>query len=333
MGGRITVDGVNQLMANCPLSCLQYTVYTCQQPQPKRCDFFLWDDEAKPREAAVVLNNSRSEPPADPRTPVKPSSSTNQGGFPTPNTDRIQVRTNPPIHSPYTPSKNPGAPRTNKGDSQVTGTSHSTSDDEFFDWPASDDEELSKAINQVSPVSRPMPPPETPRKALKTHAISSPGKRRFSEVDRPGQETTPLAGPDDADDVFTTPATGPRSAASFGIAPGLLSPAQTPTPKRYKDAVLAGQDSELATEIVRILQSHGVPLASEIKGELKSVCDRHSLATQGIIKGRDISRAMVNTKNEKIAELQEVIAGLQAERETNRAVIRHLRRDMGEGRE
>ncbi|KAI4158276.1 MAG: hypothetical protein LQ342_007611 [Letrouitia transgressa] len=308
-------------------------VYTCQQPQPKRCDFFLWDDEAKPREAAVVLNNSRSEPPADPQTPVKPSRGTGPGGFPTPTTDRIQARTNPSIQSPYTPSKLPGAPRSNKGDSQATGTTQPASDDEFYDWPASDDEELSKAINQVSPVARPMPPPETPRKVLKTNAISTPGKRRFSEVDRPGQETTPLAGPDGADDVFTTPATGPRGTARFDTVPGLLSPAQTPTPKRYKDAVLTGQDSELATEIIGMFQSHGVPLAPEVKSELKSICDRHSLATQGIIKGRDVSRAMVSTKNEKIAELQEVITGLQADRETNRAVIRHLRSDIGRGRE
>ncbi|KAL9613872.1 MAG: hypothetical protein Q9167_001609 [Letrouitia subvulpina] len=318
MEGRIMVDG--------------YTVYTCQQPQPKRCDFFLWDDEAKPREAAVVLNNSRSEPPADPQTPVKPSSGTGPGGFPTPTTDRVQARTSASIPSPYTPSKLPSAPRSNKGDSQATGTTQSPSDDEFYDWPASDDEELSKAINQVSPVVKSMPPPETPRKVLKTDAFSTPGKRRFSEVDRPGQESVPLAGSDGTDDVFTTPATGPKGTTGLGIFPGLLSPAQTPTPKRYKDAVLAGQDSELATEIIRILQFHGVPLAPEIKSELKSMCDRHSLATQGIIKGRDISRAMVSTKNEKIAELQEVIAGLQAERETNRAVIRHLRRDIGQGR-
>lgn len=44
-------------------------VYTCQKSQPKRCKFFMWDDEAKVREESAVLNNSRSE--IAPHTPTK----------------------------------------------------------------------------------------------------------------------------------------------------------------------------------------------------------------------------------------------------------------------
>ena len=38
--------------------------YVCQQGEGKRCNFFLWEDDAKPREEAAVLNAQRSEPVA-----------------------------------------------------------------------------------------------------------------------------------------------------------------------------------------------------------------------------------------------------------------------------
>ena len=46
------------------------------------------------------------------------------------------------------------------------------------------------------------------------------------------------------------------------------------------------------------------------------------------MKGRDVSRAIVKTKDERIVELQGEIEGLKAERESMRAVVRHLRRDF-----
>ncbi|KAK4560767.1 hypothetical protein LTR86_005346 [Recurvomyces mirabilis] len=36
--------------------------YTCQNSEPKRCGFFLWDEDAKPREEAAVLSGRRTEP-------------------------------------------------------------------------------------------------------------------------------------------------------------------------------------------------------------------------------------------------------------------------------
>ncbi|OSS54613.1 hypothetical protein B5807_01009 [Epicoccum nigrum] len=47
---------------------------TCQKQQndKSRCNFFLWDSDAHPREVAAVASNSRTEPmPTDPQTPMK----------------------------------------------------------------------------------------------------------------------------------------------------------------------------------------------------------------------------------------------------------------------
>ncbi|KAL8716791.1 MAG: hypothetical protein Q9225_005908 [Loekoesia sp. 1 TL-2023] len=303
--------------------------YTCQQAQPKRCDFFLWDDDAKPREAAAVLSNSRTEPvqppPPPPQTPVKPSRTPNSFGLQTPYTDTAKSHQSPEFSTPKTPSKLFITSR-NAGDTQNTSTTLSASDEEFYDWPASDDEDVFKAAEEASSITD-MPPPETPRKAAKTEMFASPGKRRFSQVDDgnaaswPSRSTT-------GEDVFVTPNTGVKRDGFLTPGQNLSSPADTPTPRRSKDVLQAGHDSELTTEVLSVLQKSKVFINPDVRTELKAVCEKHALSTRGILKGRDISRAMVNTKNEKISELQGTIAALQAERETNRAVIRHLRRDM-----
>lgn len=305
-----------------------YIVYTCQKAQPKRCDFFLWDDEAKSREAAAVLNNSRTEPPSSPQTPSKPS----PYGLVTPQTSSRLKDGSPEPTTSYTPSKTYSAPSSSaRGDgTQVTATQGSDSEEEFFDWPASDDDELSRVADQASN-GHSMPPPETPRKAIKTDLFSTPSKRRYDEmaVDDgdalKGALRTPAA-ERDGDDIFTTPAAGTLGKGLF--ASGTIpSPAETPTPIRYKD-IPPNRESELASEVLSALQNHNAAITPEARETLKSICNKHVLYTRGIMKGRDASRAVVKSKDERMTELHGDIEGLKAERETNRAVIRHLRRDM-----
>jgi hypothetical protein len=185
--------------------------------------------------------------------------------------------------------------------------------EEFYDWPASEDEELAKVVDQVS-----MPPPETPRKVVKTDALSTPGKRRYDEM----AFATPTQ---DSDDVFTTPTTGLKGRNLFSTT-GLPSPAVTPSPHRFKD--IRAESSELATEILNSLRDSGVEVPTIAIASVKDICSRYNLKTQGIARGRDISRMAIKTKDGQIAELQHRIAALEAERETNKAVVRHLRRDM-----
>ncbi|KAL9581872.1 MAG: hypothetical protein Q9212_003633 [Teloschistes hypoglaucus] len=298
--------------------------YTCQQAQPKRCNFFLWDDEAKPREAAAVLNNSRTEPGQNPQTPTKPSTITSSYGLQTPYTGYGSDRQDPARPLQSTPSK-PSSVRQNVTDTQST----SATEDEFYDWPASDDEDVLKELDQVSSTGT-MPPPETPRKAMKTGSFTTPAKRLFSEMKNGSEDAWPTSS-GTGDDVFVTPSTSSRTTSNGLPTPGLVTPstnADTPTPRRFKDPFQSGGDSELTSEALKTLQKHGVMVNAVARAELKAVCDKHSLSARGVMRGRDISRAMVNTKNEKILELQEEIAALQAERETSRAMIRHLRRDM-----
>ncbi|KAL8647519.1 MAG: hypothetical protein Q9210_005509 [Variospora velana] len=290
---------------------------------PKRCDFFLWDDAAKLREAAAVLSNSRTEPVPPPQTPTKPTHVSTSYGLQTPVTDTARRRRSPEPNTPYTPSKPPTAPQ-KSNDTQETSTTPAMSDEEFYDWPASDDEDALRVADQASLMDG-MPPPETPRKAARTNNLTTPGKRTFSQMEHGAASPWPTSSDTDGE-VFVTPSTG-LNRNSLLPDQALSSPSDTPTPRRFEDMLQASQDSQLASEVLNILREAKVAINPDVKAELKSVCDRHALSTRGILKGRDISRVMVNTKNAKVSELQETIGALRAERETDRAVIRHLRRD------
>ncbi|KAL9601362.1 MAG: hypothetical protein Q9219_002538 [cf. Caloplaca sp. 3 TL-2023] len=284
-------------------------------------------DEAKPREAAAVLSNSRTEPVPAPQTPTKSSYPQNSFGLQTPHTNTVKYHSGSDISTPKTPSKSSAAPRNGGvGESQNTNTTLSTSDEEFFDWPGSDDEEVFKAADEASSVTG-MPPPETPSKAAKIQLLSSPGKRRYSRMED-GNTTTVPTSSDAGDNVFVTPNISVKRDGLFTASEASSSPVDTPTPKRFKDALRADQASELSSEVLRVLQEAKTFISPTVRAELMAVCEKHTMSARGILKGRDISRAMVNAKNAMISEMQDTIAALQAERETNRAVIRHLRRDM-----
>ncbi|MCJ1227883.1 hypothetical protein MMC12_004542 [Toensbergia leucococca] len=286
--------------------------YTCQNAQPKRCNFFLWDDEAKPREACAVLSNSRTE--QSPQTPNRHPSSV----YLTPQTPYSRQRPiSPETPTPHTPSKPSSV--------QILSPPQQSTSEEPFDWPASDDEELSKVADRIS--NPPMPPPQTPRKVQKTNTLSTPGKRRFSAIDDDSNiptPSTPTTGA--APDIFTTPSTNSQALNLFC----LPSPAETPTPNRFTNIppMATGQDSDLATQIIRLLNSTHQHLNASTTTAIKEICHKHALFTQGVIKGRDISRSLIKKKTETITELHEKIAVLQAQWETSRAVIRHLRREV-----
>ena len=141
-----------------------------------------------------------------------------------------------------------------------------------------------------------------------------------------GVSTWPISIANNDDDVFTTPATSSRPH-------GLLSPTGTPaqTSSRLESQrQTIGNDrfkSTLADEALKILAP--IPLNQVVEEQLVALLNRHELRTQGIAKGRDITRLAIQSKDKTIAELQARIAGLEAERETSRTVIAHLKQDIG----
>lgn len=214
---------------------------------------------------------------------------------------------------------------------QAITTKDSDSEEDFHGWSAGDDDGLSKAPEQASN-GHTMPPPATPTKVVKTDLLATPGKRRYDHMASENGDAGPTAWPTPSTgirgaDIFITPSTNESRKKMLFTNNSLPSPFETPTPIRYKDIPIT-QDSEFATDFLTTLQIHHVSLPPEAQDAVKKICNKHVSYTRGIMKGRDVSRAMVKTKDGKIAELRGEIEGFKEEVQTNKAVIRHLRREI-----
>lgn len=183
-----------------------------------------------------------------------------------------------------------------------------TEDTDEFEWDDSMDSEMERVVESSQPLRQPefgLPARKTPR----TGTVTSPGKRKRS-VDDDGAE-------EGGKGVPITPG-----------GPGQGTPFLTPTPTRYKDAIPGIGESPLATpsdlavQVSKILEGHGVDVPVAARAELKELLNRHELKAKGILRGRDISWNALKNKDEEIARLNERISMLESQRELDRTVGR-----------
>lgn len=296
--------------------------YTCQNGEGRRCDFFLWDEDAKPRMEAAVLNNSRDEPRSTPinRARDGPVARTNATGF----EDRSPTQSPgpPPAYSSQSESSSRTLTGTASGTKRTlgdTGFDFDGDEDEPFPWALTGQEEA-ELVQVADGVSH---APETPRKAVKTDAYATPAttteKRRLPWLDY-SNETAAIETPTKSTGL-PTPATKTPGMRKTLVA----APDTTPTPVRFRDALAESTTSELTDDVFSTLKTASITLTCDAAARLKGVLTKHDLRTQGIAKGRDISRLAIKAKDAKIVELQARISALEAEREVDRARIRGLR--------
>lgn len=194
--------------------------YTCQNAEPKRCGFFLWDEDAKPREEAAVLSNSRTEPMGRQsvggevqegwdagraaraaRTDAMGARGAIRGrglfaGVPdahnasrhvTDGDDERMPSPSPKQRSPPPPYTAMPSSSAGKRNAQQAGMDDE--DDEFFPWPLTGQEE-----QDLANVADTAQTPKTPHKSLKTGVYATPAttvtKRRLPWLD---PEETPKA--------------------------------------------------------------------------------------------------------------------------------------------
>ncbi|KAL2070935.1 hypothetical protein VTL71DRAFT_13961 [Oculimacula yallundae] len=274
--------------------------YTCQQPKESGCGFFLWKEDAVGREMTAVMANSRSEPEASKTT------------------------------------------RTSLGKATAGNKSADDDDDDGFgEWTLSPEEER-KLARSITRAESATPSPETPRKAIKTNQFPTPGsKRKFDESALPtpstgGRTTLGFSTGRQDEDVFKTPNTNSNTTWDGHQPFGLRSPSGTPTPSRFRESTIASdapsqstQNSyDITDEVLDLLKDQN--LDDSTTTNLKQLLSRHALKISGIAKGRDITRVALKAKDTKIAELQQKISSLEAQREMDKTVIRHFKSDMTE---
>lgn len=298
--------------------------YTCQQPQPKRCSFFLWSDDAKVREEAAVLSNIGTEPDGA-LAKIGPGGKLRSEQEP-PKTPKRQTKITEPI-TPLSKSKSPN-------NESFEPPTEFDQFGESFDWSSSADDDLAEFADNLDKATSQLAADESPRKAVKLSSLDSPSKRADLVLPK---TTSPAATSSGAlplvDDVFRT------SHASKGSREiGLLSPGESPTPLRRtlfrssdnpKQVASEGHPSKepgsLAQEALLTLAPIAKSLPADTERALVDLLNNHELRSFGIERGRDIARAALHAKEKRIAELQQKLSALETERETSRTVIQYLK--------
>lgn len=294
--------------------------YTCQQQEPKRCGFFLWDEDAKPREAVTVLSNRNSEVQQNRHQDHQEGwdagrtkgVATGKGLFSS--SPAIKQESNDlrsPTLSPYdTPQSG------SKRSLASTGFDHSD-----YNWglEEDDDAELLRVADSY----------ETPHKAQKMGVYATPatGKKSPRKLPWLEQPVSPPSSVRLGNEHLATPSKPPSKALELG-------PPESPSPQaRFKDALVNPADSasSLTNEVLAHLSS--IPIPQDKLSTLRTIVSRHDLKAQGVAKGRDISRLALKAKEAKIVELQSKIVRLEAEREVDRGVIQKLKWDRQHSQE
>jgi len=212
-------------------------------------------------------------------------------------------------------------------------------EEEFGEWPLSANDEISltSSTAQRSFAKPQQPNPETPRKAVKVDIFTTPGSKR--KRDEAGPWPTPNTGRNGLDDVFTIPSSTRLGGGMWdgNERSGLMSPSVTPTPARFRDVNHTSEpiesmsdlkDYDITREVMELLKEQS--LGEEVATKLRQVLNRYALKTQGIARGRDITRMALKTKESTIAGLEQRILELQNERELDKVIIKHFESDMAQ---
>lgn len=196
------------------------------------------------------------------------------------------------------------------------------SDDFGWSDDEDDNDELVKALSSSQTetfISQPNFHPDSPFKTPRTAAVTSPGKRKLAEVTN-----------DNSSYDQSAPATpfSSRSSRTDTFPPSSAELCMTPTPSKYNDVLSADSKfdtSDLAKSLLDILEKHSVVLPNKAHDEVVSLLNRQDLKTQGIIRGRDMTRLALKKKDEEIKKLQGRVSNLEAQRELDRSLIEGMK--------
>ncbi|KAL5042644.1 hypothetical protein BDW71DRAFT_200404 [Aspergillus fruticulosus] len=298
---------LSRATTSCEAADEESWVYTCQKDHQHRCKFFLWTSDAEAREKLALISNSRTEaspsgsssPSPTPRTPSSKTAFAQQstGSFLTPQTG----------HRDYGGSRLDITPA---GASASAKARMMAEDADEFDWNDGLQDEMEKVFESSQPLRQPefgLPA----RKAPVTGTGTSPGKRkRLVDDEGAGKDGTMSPG-------------GPVRGIGVGKQ---KTPFLTPTQARYRnsgESMEVGESplatsSDLAAQVLRILESRGVDVPVDVKEELRELFNRQEMKMKGVMRGRDISRAALKEKDEQIVRLNERIAMLESQLELER---------------
>lgn len=132
-----------------------------------------------------------------------------------------------------------------------------------------------------------------------------------------------------------TPDTTPQTKRTRVVGPvGQVDGADdTPTPSRFRDALSGAEssvaatlkDEDLSEKVLVLLNTHNVQLSPPATTDLRALLDRETLRVRGIVRGRDVARTAIATRDRSINEKNIRIIELETEKETLEGVVAALR--------
>ncbi|CAD0089840.1 unnamed protein product [Aureobasidium vineae] len=279
--------------------------YACQNGNGRKCGFFLWQDpDAKLREEAALLGNSRTEP----------KSTADKSLYPIHQSSRTMQSSPNSTSTLSHPSSTLKRPFSDVGLGDDADTNHDS-----LPWSLSGQEEVEL-----------LDAPETPRKAVKFDGLATPATsvhRKLPWLDPSVQVPSTVsvkATPSKESAQLSLPTSSTYKLAVTQHA--VLTPQVTPSPSRFRDpsADTSSPLSTLNEDVFAALKDSGVTLPSSLTSKLREVLTRHELRTHGVVKGREITRLALKAREAKIVELQATITSLEAERNVDHARITRL---------
>lgn len=303
--------------------------YTCQTSNAdgsKKCAFFLWDEDARPREEAAVLANSTSEPASHHQGARGILGGATAAGR---KRSASEARFVAGRQQQQTPSK------------RVAMAGPLDDEDAEFGLTREDETAL-LALDTAATAHTAGPEPTTPsHRASKTSAAG--GLVTPSTVQHAAKRNAlPWAS---AAATMTTPATSAHNTGLLTPTParkhdalGTTTAIKTPTTStttnttaQLGSALSALKDPvPLSNAVFTLLRTNGVMLQPNVASELSSLLHRNELRVKGLIKGRDITREGLRAKEVRVAELVARVAELEARVEVDRSVVRKLRFEKGQ---
>ncbi|CAD0114836.1 unnamed protein product [Aureobasidium uvarum] len=259
--------------------------YTCQNGNGRKCGFFLWQDpDARLREEAALLSNSRTEPKSTADKPLSPIHQSSQTMQSSPNSTSTLSHPSSTLKRPFSDA--------GLGDDADT-------DHDSFPWSLSGQEEVEL-----------LDAPETPHKAIKFDGLATPGTsvhRKLPWLDPSAQVPSTVSSKVTPSKQSTRPSLPTSLSSKLSVVQhGALTPQVTPSPSRFRDpsADTSPLRSTLNEDVFAALNDSSVKLPASLTSKLREVLTRHELP--------------------KIAELQATIESLEAERNVCHARITRL---------
>lgn len=138
-----------------------------------------------------------------------------------------------------------------------------------------------------------------------------------------------------------TPTTSSHKLDYLSVTPfAPTTPLTTPTPSRFHDALSTtattpshtSTTDNLTSDLQTFLTTLPIPITPTQRTALNSILAKNTHRTAGLLKGREVLREAVRSREETIARLRRTVVARESEVEGQKGIVLHLRQLLEDNR-